>query len=282
MVEKNQVIYHQEIPERFQYLVNDPEARFEIRKKFYKKYGLDTNILSIIWRFLLRIFTKNMEMGMSELDFLRWEIERGVLNPLDAEEQMGSRWWRDVNLEFIIISEIAAEIHEGKLPEHPVNNEIQLWLNYLKERTGQSWYRAHNASIVRAYLNCVEQAKEESIYEQTFMNEVLYRVLYAQAMVEDDSPFKELGVFGSSPMSPAVDIMVKIPSFYPDNYPLSEEDIKNVMHKGHGIDGHLERVFDKYLILEHIEALFAQASKWMNIPRLKHFIKSKIPIYPRH
>jgi hypothetical protein len=34
--------------------------------------------------------------GRSELAFLDWEIRRGVLNPLDAE-QPGSPWWRAVN-----------------------------------------------------------------------------------------------------------------------------------------------------------------------------------------
>lgn len=270
------------VPERFKYLIDDPQARYRIRKEFYLKYGQDTHILSKIWKMLLKWITGKEGLGRSELDFMKWEIRRGVLNPLDHPVVKGSRWWRDVNLEFIIISQTAADIYEGKLPEHPIDNEIQMWLDYFRQRTGKAWYRAHNATIVKAYLSCREQAHEETKFEQIFMNEVLYRVLYAQAMEEDDSPFRELGVLGSNPMTPAVDLMVKIPSFYPDLYPLNEEEIKFVMHRGHGIEGELEKAFDEYLILEHIDSLYELASKWINIPALMLLLKSKRPIYPHH
>lgn len=271
-----------QFPERFKYLINDPQARYKIREEFYKKYGQDTNIFSKLWKLLLKWITRNEGFGISELDFMKWEIRRGVLNPLDHSEAKGSRWWRDVNLQFIIISQTAAEIHEGKLPGHTVNNEIQMWLDYFKKRTGKAWYRAHNASIVKAYLNCREQALEESKYEQVFMNEVLYRLLYAQAMEEDDSLFGEFGVLGSNPMTPAVDIMVKIPAFYPESYPMNQEEIKFVLHKGHGIEGVFEKTFDEFLILEHIQSLYKLASKWTNIPALRRLLKSKKPIYPHN
>lgn len=279
---ENQTLATDKVPERFKYLINDPQARYRIRKEFYKKYGQDTHILSQLWRLLLKWITGNEGLGRSELDFMKWEIRRGVLNPLDHPKIKGSRWWRDVNLEFIIISQTAADIHEGMLHDYPIDNEIQMWLDYFKQRTGKAWYRAHNATIIKAYFKCREQAHEESKYEQVFMNEVLYRLLFAQAMEEDDSIFKELGVLGSNPMTPAVDIMVKIPSFYPESYPLTHEEIKFIMHKGHGIQGIIEKAFDEYLILEHIESLYKLASKWVNIPALVRLLKSKKPIYPHH
>ena len=268
------------IPERFRYLIDDPEARFRLRREFYRKFGRDTHVVSKIWRWILKIITGNEGLGRSELDFMKWELRRGVLNDPGHAKLKGSQWWRDVNLEFIIIAQTAAEIHEGKLPQHEISSEIRHWLNFFEERTGQSWYRAHNSSIVRAYMNCVEQAKKESYYEQVFMNEVLYRVLFAQAMEEDDSPFKELGVIGSNPMTPAVDIMVKIPAFYPDSYPLNQKDIQYVMHKGHGIEGELEKDFDTYLIKDHLELLYSEASRWIDNEHLLKFVRSNRPIYP--
>ena len=78
---------------------DDPEGRYRLRVGFYQKYG----------------FAKDggAGYGASELAFLRWEIERGVLNPLDHPAQPGSRWWRDVNDDFLLAAEQAADIAEG-------------------------------------------------------------------------------------------------------------------------------------------------------------------------
>ena len=112
------------------------------------------------------------------------------------------------------------------------------------------------------------------------MNEVLYRVLFAQAMVEDDTEFKGEGEFAANPLLPSVDLMVHIPAFYPDHYPLSKEDIQYVMHKGHGVEGDAERDFDDYLIYPHIPYLYKLASGWLNIPELESFLNDGKPIYP--
>jgi hypothetical protein len=269
------------IPDRFKYLINDPEARYDIRKAFYEKYGENLNIWRRIWAFFIKLLTGGAGLGRSELDFLRWEIKRGVLNSLDDPRQPGSKWWRDVNLQFIIISETAAEIYEGKNATEPVTHEIQLWLNYIQNRTGISWYRAHNGTILKGYLNCIAQANEESVYERIFMNEVLYRVLFAQAMEEDDSFIKGLGKIVANPMFQAVDIITNIPAFYPDDYPLSERDIKFVMHEGRSLDADLEYIFDRVLILPNLKKLYEQAAKWLGNPELLSLISiAGKPIYP--
>ena len=269
------------IPDRFKYLINDPEARYDIRKAFYEKYGENLNIWRRIWAFFIKLLTGGAGLGRSELDFLRWEIKRGVLNSLDDPRQPGSKWWRDVNLQFIIISETAAEIYEGKNATEPVTHEIQLWLDYIQNRTGISWYRAHNGTILKGYLNCIAQANEESVYERIFMNEVLYRVLFAQAMREGDSFIKGLGKIVANPMFQAVDIITNIPSFYPDDYSLSERDIKFVMHEGRSLDADLEYIFDRVLILPNLKKLYEQAAKWLGNPELLSLISiAGKPIYP--
>lgn len=269
------------IPERFKYLVDNPEARYAIRKAFYKKYGENLSIWGRIWVFIIKLFTNGSGLGRSELDFLRWEINRGVLNPLNDPKQPGSVWWRDVNLQFIIISETAAEIYEGKNTTEPITHEIQLWLDYLKSPTGVSWYRAHNGAILKGYLTCVLQACEESVYERVFMNEVLYRLLFAQAMEEDQSFAKGLGKIMANPMFQAVNIITHIPAFYPDNYPLSEKDIKSVMHEGRNEEAVMEDVFDQVLILPNLNKLYESASKWLGNPELMSLIsKAGKPIYP--
>ena len=49
--------------------------------------------------------------------------------------------------------------------------------------TARSWYRAHNASVVAAYLDHRDLAEAESTAERLFMNVVLCRVLYTHALV---------------------------------------------------------------------------------------------------
>jgi len=269
-----------EIPEKYRYLENDPQARYAIREAFYKNFGRDTNILRWLWRMILWIITGGEGEGRSELDFLKWEIKRGVLNPLDNELKNGSPWWRDVNLDFIILSETAGDIILKKQNPIHKNNEIMHWLNYIKDRRGKSWYRAHNASIVRGYLNRIEEAKNEPLFEQMFMNEVLYRLLFAQSMEEDSSIFQKIGGIMANPMFRSVSIIVSIPAFYPDDYPLSKQDILNILHKGHGLEAKLEDLLDEKLIFPHLDTLYQEAAGWLNIPELTKFVKNGKPLYP--
>ena len=249
------------------------------RVEFYRKYGDDPPKDTTCWR-ILRWITNRDGFGISELNFMHWEIKRKVLNPLSCDKGNGSAWWRNLNLNLIINAQIAAEIYTGVNKTDPVTNEISLWLEYIKQPNAQSWYRAHNASIVKGYFDFVEDANKESVYEQIFMNEVLYRLLFAQAMVEDDTIFKIEGVILSNPMLPAVDLMVHIPSFYPDHYPMTKEEIQDVLEKGHSFDGDLERDFDEWLIIPQIPFLYKAAAKWINIPALVALELKGKPVYP--
>ena len=47
----------------------------------------------------------------------------------------------------------------------------------------RTWYRAHNATIVAAYLENRDLAEQENAAERFFLNVVLLRVLYAHALV---------------------------------------------------------------------------------------------------
>lgn len=272
---------HSWVPERFHYLIDNPSARLKLRQAFYKKYGGDPQ--APLWRKILRWITGNRGYGASELKFMQWEMRRNVLNPPHLPANSGSKWWRDTNLHLLINAQIAAEIKQGiKAPNQEKTNEVELWLQYIDGPSSRSWYRAHNASIISGYVDFTHHAREETQYEQTFMNEVLYRVLFAQAMVEDDSPFKEDGEFMADPALPAVDLMVHIPAFYPDHYPLTEQDILNVMHKGHALESDIEKFFDEYLIKPHIVSLFHSAAQWNNTPHLTQFLVDGKPVYPNH
>src|SRR5215472_6591388 len=77
---------------------NDPEARYDLRKRFYDKYGFAID--------------GSAGYGNSELAFMRWEVERGVLEPLDAPKP-GSPWWREINSSLLFDAELATLIYES-------------------------------------------------------------------------------------------------------------------------------------------------------------------------
>ena len=70
----------------------------------------------------------------------------------------------------------------GGLGGTPSSSTVELWMSFVAEPT-RSWYRAHNASIVAAYLEHRDLAGGESRPERFFLNVVLLRVLYAHAPV---------------------------------------------------------------------------------------------------
>ena len=244
---------------------NYPQKRYQLRYKFYKKYG--------------KSISKGKEgLGNSELAFIDWEIKRGTLNPLN-NLQPGSPWWRKVNSHFLYLATLAQLIHESGQTFEEVPVPVQFWLDFINMPNEVSWYKAHNSSIISGYVIADSLAFEENIYEQYFMNIVLYRVLYAQSMVEGVS-FGILGKIFANPRGSAVSIITDIEAFYPSHYPLSKEDMKYVTHHAHNLMGLIEDIFDKIFILPHLNELYTEATRWNSTEVLKKFVKNNLPIYP--
>jgi hypothetical protein len=104
-----------------------------------------------------------------------------VLDPLDASPP-GSVWWRAVN-ERLLRDGCEAVALVGGLAGEPSSRPVGLWLEFAATPTAPNWYRAHNATIVDAYLEHRGLADAESMSERFFMNVALVRVLYAHALV---------------------------------------------------------------------------------------------------
>lgn len=251
---------------------DDPSGRLGLRERFYEKYSFS--------------HLGHDGFGNSEIAFLKWEIERGVLNPLHDADRPGSPWWRSVNLRFLYDGELASLIHEAQLPltTPGIPHSCLQWLRYLQAPTGTSWYRAHNTSITQGYLDCTCVAQDEEGHpEQTFMNVVLYRVFYAQAMEEGAHfAFGFLGRLLAEPELPAVNAIVDLPAFYPRHYPLSPGDIRNVLHHGHSLEELGADVLDRLLILPELGKLYELAAGWNGIPETAALERHGKPIYPNY
>ena len=115
------------------------------------------------------------------MSFMHWELARDVLAPVHATPG-GSPWWRTVN-ERLLRDGCEAVARSGGRGGAPSSPAIPLWMSFVANPRGQTWYRAHNASIVAAYLENRDLAEQENAAERFFLNVVLLRLLYAHALV---------------------------------------------------------------------------------------------------
>jgi uncharacterized protein YqjF (DUF2071 family) len=214
--------------------------------------------------------------GRAQLAFMGWEISRGVLNPLDAD-QPGSPWWRAVNAG-LLVDQVESI---GPPDSGPGGLGVQRWRAFLSEPTPVNWYAAHNTSVVNGYLESAELATREAMSEQWFINLVLIRVLFAHASIADDRSVGnlvgELGAVLSQPTGRAISDAVHLNDFYPATYPI---------HPCHAWWAELapsawfERFVDKRFVLPHTTALFRSASTTLNFDDLALLAINDVPAYP--
>lgn len=259
-------------------VADDPQGRLRLREAFYRRFG----------------FGPGAGFGTSELDFLRWEVRRGVLNAVQAPAP-GSPWWRAVNADLLTQALCAAYLHDSSAAQAP-DLPTTAWLAYLRAPSATTWYRAHNTSIVAGYLAHAGLARQESEAEQAFMNIVLYRLLYAQALVERSAPgllsdlqhgrlgrlIGDLERLIADPLLPSVDVIVHLPDFYPASYPLRPDELQYVFETGHSAADLMERLFDHVVIGSGLPALYDEAAGWLSLPELRGMISGRRPNYPWH
>ena len=89
---------------------------------------------------------RHLPFRRAAMSFMRWQADRGVLDPLDATPP-GSLWWREVN-ERLLRDGCEAMVRSGGLLGEPSSPTIGLWMGFIARPTARSWYREHNASIV--------------------------------------------------------------------------------------------------------------------------------------
>ena len=219
---------------------------------------------------------RHLPFRRAALSFMRWQAGRGVLRPLD-ENPPGSRWWRAVN-DRLLLDGCEALARSGGLPGEPSSPTIALWLSFIAEPTGRNWYRAHNASIVRGYLENGDLAEQESMPERFFLNVALLRVLYAHAL--NAAPRMALGRFApvgrvlGDPRVGMAGAFLSLGRVLPAHYP-PRFDLETTLKIEHG----LGRILDYGVIGPRLGALYDWSAQELDIPDLCSLIRDGSPIY---
>jgi hypothetical protein len=208
---------------------------------------------------------RHLPFRRAAMSFMRWQRRRGVLEP-PASERPGSPWWRAVN-ERLLRDGCEAVALSGDVAGPPSSQTVHYWMSFADYPTARSWYRAHNASVVAAYLDHRELAEPENAAERFFMNVVLCRVLYAHALVA--APRISLGWL--RPLAPALGdprlgmtgIFLQLSRVVPDQYPLLD-DVDSYVSDELGFG----RLLDFGLIVPRLQQLYEWSAHELAAPGL--------------
>jgi hypothetical protein len=210
------------------------------------------------------------------LGFMRWQLRRGLLDPLDAELP-GSPWWRAVN-ERLLRDTAEARAHVLGLGGPMSSWSAACCVEFARHPTARTWYRAHNASIVTAYLDHRELAESETHPERFFLNLILARVLFAHALVAAPrlavSWLGPLGPVLGDPRLTITSMFVSLSRVMPDRYPLTR-DLSWYIANEHGFG----RVLDVGVIQPRLGALYSWSAAELSIPELCTLVQNGVPTY---
>ncbi|MBI2793872.1 MAG: hypothetical protein HYX66_04380 [Ignavibacteria bacterium] len=241
-------------------MANDPQKRYESRCDFYRQFGLTQE--------------GQFGYGNSELAFMTWEMRgRLVANG-------GSPWWSAVNLRFIYYSELGARALEAGIPIPEMPQPSQLWALYIQNRTESQWYRAHNGSILAGFEEYKTLCVHEVASEQSFINIVLYRLLYAQSMADGWSDLDALGKILADPRGDAVYFMTHLSDYYPPDYPMTSAEYKAMFGAVHNLEEFSEEFFDDVVVGTEFKRLYSRAGNENLAPYLPDYLTDGKPSYP--
>jgi hypothetical protein len=197
--------------------------------------------------------------------FMRWQLRRGVLQPA-FHERPGSPWWRAVN-ERILRDGCEAVGLSGGLGGPPSSHTAAQWLDFALNPTAQAWYRAHNGSVVAAYLEHRELAEAENEPERFFMNVILCRVLYTHALVAAPrmslDRLRALAPLLGDPRLGMTGIFLQLSRVLPDEYPL-RAGVPFYLGQEHGF----ARLVDFGMIVPRLQRLYEWSARELAAPGL--------------
>jgi hypothetical protein len=217
-----------------------------------------------------------MPFRRAALSFMRWQLGRGVLAPLDATPP-GSPWWRAVN-ERLLRDGCEAVARSGGMAGMASSQTVEMWLSFISDPTARTWYQAHNASIVSACIDHRDLAVGESRAERFFLNVVLLRVLYAHALVAAPrlalGRLAPLGPLLGDPRLWVTGIFLSLSRVLPDRYPLGGEVAAHV-----AAERNVGQMLDYGLIGPRLQQLYEWSAGVLEEPALLRCIRDGSPTY---
>ena len=208
--------------------------------------------------------------------FMRWELARKVLAPLHGTPA-GSPWWRAVN-DRLLRDGCEAVARSGGRGGAPSSAAISVWMSFVADPRAQTWYRAHNATIVAAYLENRGLAEQENAAEQFFLNVVLLRLLYAHALVSAPrlalGSFVGIGPLLGDPRVAVTGIFLSLSRIVPDRYPLLRE-----VHEYIADENPLGQMLDYGIIRPRLQRLYEWSAEELREPGLLEFVRDGSPVY---
>jgi hypothetical protein len=210
------------------------------------------------------------------MSFMRWEVDRGLLNPLDADRP-GSPWWRAMN-ERLLRDGCEAVARSAGLAGEMSSPTVSAWMAFIAEPTAPNWYRAHNSSVVAAYLEHRGLAELENRAERFFLNVVLLRVLYAHALVAAPrlalGRLAALGPVLGDPRLGMAGIFLSLGRVLPHRYPLTA-DLDVYLRDERGIG----RMLDYAVISPRLQYLYDWSAEELGHSGLSELIHEGSPAY---
>ena len=210
------------------------------------------------------------------LSFMRWQAARGVLRA-PAADPPGSHWWRAVN-ERLLRDGCEAVARSTGLGGEASSRAIELWSSFISAPTARTWYRAHNATVVSAYLENRDVAEAESKPERFFLNVALLRVLYVHALAA--APRLALGRFAvvgpilADPRLGLVGAYLSLGRVLPSHYPLLDELETYLVD-----ENSVGRIADYGVIGPRIQGLYDWSARELGYPALRELARDGSPIY---
>jgi hypothetical protein len=209
--------------------------------------------------------------------FMRWQQARGVLNSLD-DDMPGSPWWRAAN-EDLLRDTVEAKLIVQRCKGQPSRPSVARWVNFFNAPSAQSWYGAHNASVVSGYLAHEAHSALEAPAERFFMNVVLVRVLYAHALVLDgDLALGRLSFLArliGHPRSRGPQALLSMKGVLPERYPIHGLEVEELIN----VENRLGRMVDYGVIGTRVDALYTSSARALGEPRLLELVVDGAPAY---
>jgi hypothetical protein len=151
-------------------------------------------------------------------------------------------------------------------------------MEFVASPSRQTWYRAHNATIVSAYLANRELAQAENEAERFFLNVILLRVLYAHALVSAPrlalGPLAGIGPIVGDPRLAFTGVFLSLSRIVPDRYPL-KRDVREYIVE----ENALGRMLDYGVIQPRLQRLYQWSVEELGEPGLVGLVCDGSPVY---